>query len=370
VNVSGQPPFNMTQLRTPVIPPPERVAAEASERLLNPALAVPGTPRRLREVAAWLAATQNQIPPRQLTSVRLVVFAADYAAVSFPTPSRAAGVRAAVGERLVINSQAAAHGISVRILDMGVDDDFEDLPVDSRFALQAYKVRRSTAPIDVEDALSEDEVVAALAAGWAVAREEIAQGAQLVIAGDLAGSDAHHPATAVVAAVLRLSGNDVVSRYADGDDSELGRRRSVGLIEAALARVGTRASDPLVTLAALGSADLAAAVGFQICAARSGIPALVDGVGASAAALVAEQIAPGASAWMAAGTRATDAAEKVALKALGVQAILDAELPLETSARTVAGVPLLRSAAALLIQTAQHEDLGEIGEPEQGTRSI
>ncbi|CAN5697521.1 hypothetical protein BH09ACT8_BH09ACT8_32970 [soil metagenome] len=76
--------------------------------------------------------------------------------------------------------------VTVRVFDLGVDDEFADLTEQSRAALRAYNVRRRS---DADDALAEDEVHTALAAGAAVAHEEIAAGAQLLISGDLGTGD-------------------------------------------------------------------------------------------------------------------------------------------------------------------------------------
>jgi hypothetical protein len=74
--------------------------------------------------------------------------------------------------------------------------------------------------IDVEDALSDVELKAALAAGVAVARDEIAQGAQMLV-GDVVGSGATTAATALVAAMLGLDANAAAPRRGDGDDTTM-----------------------------------------------------------------------------------------------------------------------------------------------------
>lgn len=339
-----------------MLPPSAAIAAAAIERLTNIATAVPGSSDGLRDAAVWVAATQGHIPPRQLVNVRLVVLASDYGALSISTPRIATELRAALDETLGLNSQAIAHGVSVRILDVGVDDDFTELPQSTRLALQAFKIRRSTAPIDVGNTLSDGEARAALAAGAAVAREEIAKGAQLLIIGDL-GETASISAAALVAALLGLPANAVVAQ-GDRPDGEVSAQQIVTLLEGVLARLSQCPADPLSTLAAVGSIGLVASVGLLIQAARSGIPVLVEGVDGAAAALAADRVAEGASAWFAAGLEATDPAQQSALAAIGVKPIVGVHLPFGRGARTTAGLPLFRSAAALLIQTTLPGDLG------------
>lgn len=350
--------FDVNSFRTPIEPPPARIASAATERLAHLATP-PGALGRLGETAVWISATQRQVPPRQLVNVRLVIFAGDHGVAgcgvsAFPSTITAATVRAALAEQLGVNSLAMAHGISVRVLDIGVDDDFADLDEATRTTLQAYKVRRCSGAIHLEDALTDLEVKAALAAGAAIAREEIDAGAQLLISGDL-GIGNTTPAAAMVAAGLRLAAREVVGRGSGIDDKTFEHKTQV--IDAAIARAGTRADDPIETLTALGSADLAASTGYLVTAARSGVPILLDGLMAVACALTADRIAPGVAAWCTAGHRSTEPAQNLALEKLGLTPVLDLELRLGEGSGAVAAVPVLRSAAAMLAQTALLSDL-------------
>ncbi|MCI4675841.1 nicotinate-nucleotide--dimethylbenzimidazole phosphoribosyltransferase [Candidatus Mycolicibacterium alkanivorans] len=356
------PSFDVTALRVPIDPPSVEVAAAAAERLVDHSVVMPpgAAAATLGDLAVWLAATQNQVLPRQLINVRLVIFAGDHGvtgggeseSLSEPTGEK---VRAALAELRGVNSLAAAHGVTVRVLDLAVDDDFDDLAEESRAALQAYKVRRRSGAIDVEDALSQCEVHTALAAGAAVAHEEIAAGAQLLISGELGGENLTS-AAASVAATLGLPASSVVGRGGGIDDSAL--QRTTAVIASALSRAGDRVGDPMTALAALGSADLAASTGYLLTAARCGIPALIGGLPATASALIADAIAAGAAAWFTAGHRsANDPAQALALTQLGLTPLINRTLPFGEGSGAVAAVPLLRSAAAMLIQTALPSDL-------------
>lgn len=159
----------------------------------------------------------------------------------------------------------------------------------------------------------------------------------------------------MVAAGLGLPASEVVGRGSGIDDAALQHKTAV--IDAALARAGDRATDPLQTLAALGSADLAASTGYLLAAARCGVPALLDGLMAVACALTADRMAPGAAAWFMAGHRSTEPAQGLALDKLGMVPILDLELRLGEGSGAVAAVPVLRSAVAVLCNTALLTDL-------------
>jgi nicotinate-nucleotide--dimethylbenzimidazole phosphoribosyltransferase len=345
-------------MREPMHPPSQTVRAAASERLANLATP-PGALGTLGDLAIWLASAQGTVPPPRLDNVRLVIFAGDHGVArhgvsAFPSAITGATVRAALSGQLGVCALAAAHGVAVRVLDLGVDDDFDDLPPQTRTALQQFKIRRSSGAIHIEDALTDHEVHAALAAGATVAHQEIEAGAQLLISGDL-GIGNTTSAAALVAGALGLPASEVVGRGSGIDDAVLQHKTDV--IDLALARTASRSADPIATLAALGSADLAASTGYLLAAARRGVPALLDGLMAVACALTADRIAPGAAAWFASGHRSTEPAQSLALDKMGLVPVLNLNMRLGEGSGAVAAVPVLRSAAAVLAHTALLSDL-------------
>jgi len=343
--------------------PDDNVRNQAAERL--GALATPpGALGRLGELAVWVAACQGEVPPRPVENVRLVIFAGDHGVAqhgvsAFPPAITGAMVRTFLGGRAGVSALAKAHGVQVRVLDFGVDEEFEDLDATTREALTRHKVRRGSGAIHLEDALTAEETRAALEAGAAVAREEIAAGAQLLISGDM-GIGNTTPAAAMVAAGLGLPASEVTGRGTGIGDDAL--RTKTDVITAALDRAGERAGDPIETLAALGSADLAATTGYLLEAARSGTPVLLDGLMSVACALTADRIEPGAATWYAAGHRSTEPAQSMALEKLGLEPLLDLDLRLGEGSGAVAAVPVVRSAVALLRDVALLSELAP-GEP-------
>ncbi|MEI5675552.1 MULTISPECIES: nicotinate-nucleotide--dimethylbenzimidazole phosphoribosyltransferase [Nocardioides] len=330
------------------------VRAEATRRLES--LATPaGALGRLGDLAVWLAAAQGVVPPRELDDVRLVIFAGDHGVASYgvsayPPAITPAMVRTFVAGRAGVNALARAHGVHVRVLDLGVDDDLAGVPE----SVGERKVRRGSGAIHRTDALTAEETRRALAAGAEVAAEEIAAGGQLLLSGDM-GIGNTTPAAALVAAGLGLPADEVVGRGTGVDDAGLARKTEV--LDAALRRAGDRADDPVETLTALGSADLAATTGYLLEAARRGVPVLLDGLMSVACALTADRIDPGAAAWFAAGHRSTEPAQSLALDKLGLEPVLDLGLRLGEGSGAVAAVPVLRSAVALLRDVALLSEL-------------
>lgn len=341
-----------------VTPPDEAVRRQAMER--GDALAKPvGALGRLEEAGAWLAACQGECPPRPLDRVRTVILAGDHGVAArgvsaYPSKVTPAMVRAFVSGGAAMTVLARQHGASVRVLDIAVDADLSDLGP----AVTGYKVRRSCGPIDTEDAITRAEAEQSVRIGRRIAAEEVAAGADLLILGDM-GIGNTTPAAALIAAGLGLSADQVTGIGTGLDEAGLAHKTEV--IATALARAGDRVGDPLERLAALGSADLAVGAGFLAGAAEAGVPVLLDGVIAVAEASVAEDLAPGAMAWFAAGHRSTEPAQAYALDKLGLTPLLDLGMRLGEGSGAMVAVPLLRSAVAVLREMVLLSDLTGTG---------
>ena len=208
-----------------------------------------------------------------------------------------------------INVLAEAAGATVRVVDIAVDADEPLTP-----SIGAHKVRRSSGNIAVEDALTDDEVAAALDAGRRIADEEVDSGADILIAGDM-GIGNTTPATTLIAALTDSEPVAVVGRGTGVDDA--GWARKTAAIRDALYRSRGSAGDPVALLRVCGGADLAAMAGFCAQAAVRRTPLLLDGVVVTAAALVADELAPGAKQWWQAGHRSTEPAHARGAAATG-----------------------------------------------------
>ena len=175
-------------------------------------------------------------------------------------------VRTFVAGRAGVSALAAAHGVHVRVLDLGVDDDLDGVPAD----VTAHKVRRGSGAIHLEDALTAEETHAR--AGRRGRRRP-------------RGDRRRRPA----AAQRRHGHRQHHARRGPGRRGASGCRpprspaaapasttppwpASRQLVQQALDRAGDRADDPVDTLTALGSADLAATTGYLVAAADAGRP--------------------------------------------------------------------------------------------------
>jgi nicotinate-nucleotide--dimethylbenzimidazole phosphoribosyltransferase len=333
----------------PGITPPDAQAEAAALARQGTLTKPPGALGRLEALSVWVSACQGVCPPHQFERPRVVVFAGDHgvtaAGVSaFPSEVTAQMVANFESGGAAINVLAELAGASVRVVDIAVDSDAPLTP-----AIGAYKVRRGSGNIAVEDALTAEETEAAVQAGRQVTDEEVDGGADLLIAGDM-GIGNTTAATTLIAALTDSEPVAVVGRGTGIDDE--GWARKTAAIRDALYRARGLSTSPLALLQVCGGADLAAMAGFCAQAAVRRTPVLLDGVVVTAAALVADRLAPGARAWWQAGHRSTEPAHALALEQLLLNPIVDLQMRLGEGTGAAVALPIVRAAVATLASMA------------------
>lgn len=339
----------------PVHPPSHSVAEEARARHLT--LTKPATSLgRLEELSVWVSSCQEACPPRPLDRARVVVFAGDHGVAehgvsAFPREVTLQMADNIVGGGAAVSVLARMAGATVRVADMAMSAERPG-------GLDDHKIRRSSGSIDREDALTPEEVRAAIAAGRRIADEEVDSGADLLIAGDL-GIGNTTPATVLTCLVTGREPVELVGRGTGIDDE--GWMRKTAAIRDAMFRASGDLRDPVAMLRKVGGADLAAMAGFLAQAAIRKTPCLLDGSVVTSAALMAEAMAPGSRQWWAAGHRSAEPAHTAALTYLSLDPILEHSMRLGEGSGAVAALPVVHNAVAILTQMATFADAGVAG---------
>ena len=347
----------------PSITPPDqqahREAVARHEQLTKPA----GSLGRLEELGVWVAACQGACPPRPFAQPQVVVFAGDHGVTArgvsaYPSEVTRQMVRNFLAGGAAVNVLASLAGAAVRVVDMAVDDEPDTSSAEGSPAVTRHKVRRGSGAIDRQDALTDAEVTQALAAGVAIADEEVDRGADLLIAGDM-GIGNTTAAAVLVAALTGAEPVAVVGRGTGIDDA--GWMRKAAAIRDALRRTRPVVGDPVALLRTAGGADMAAMAAFLAQAAARRTPAILDGVAVGAAAMLAEELAPGARQWWVAGHRSVEPAHTLVLEHLELDPILDLGMRLGEGSGAVAALPLIQLAVRVLAEMATFDDAGVSG---------
>ena len=282
---------------------------------------------QLDALAEWLAGTQGGCPPHEPQRMRALVFAADHgiaaAAVSAYEPGATAQwVTDITGGAARVNVLAELAGATVRVVDVGVG--------------------RPGGRIDREDAMSSDDTARALQAGVDVADDEVDAGTDLVVVGDI-GVGATTVAAVLAAVITSTEPVKVIGR-GGGIDDDTWMRKATAVRDARL-RAWKERAETLPLLSIAGGADIAAMVGFLVRAASRRTPVLLDGVVATAAALVVQDLQPRCVRWWRSAQRTGEPAQAVALRRLGLEPILDLGVKAGDGTGGLLAIPVLRAAA-------------------------
>lgn len=319
------------------------------------ALAKPrGAMGRLEALAVELALTQGRIDAR--TSPRqAVLFAGDHGCVgegvsAWPSAVTQMMVATILSGRATSNALAAAADCPLKLVDVGTSAP--KLAPHPHF--RDARVAQGTQPLGQRAAMD----VAQFDAAWGVGAEEaeaaVDAGAVLLIAGEM-GIGNTTPAACLTALLAGIDPDAAVGRGAGADDAVLANKRRV--VTAAVARAAAM-PDRRAAIASVAGFEIAAMAGFYATGAARGVTLLLDGYVATAAALIAEALAPGSVRAMIAGHRSAEPGHGAALAALGLTPVLDWEMRLGEASGALTALPLLDAAAALLNDVVRLDQIG------------
>jgi nicotinate-nucleotide--dimethylbenzimidazole phosphoribosyltransferase len=283
----------------------------------------------------------------------IAVFAGDHGVTdegvsAFPSVVTGEMVKNFARGGAAINVLARRCEATLSVVDIGVITDLSEVE-----GIVHKKVRPGTANLLLEAAMSESECAAAINAGKEVARKAIEDGANLLIAGDM-GIGNTTASACIICRLVKASPGAVVGFGTGIDDA--GRRLKVDVVSRALERIAEVGDEHVLQEA--GGLEIAAMAGYYLQAAESGVPVLIDGFIASAAALAAKEIEPQVVDWMLASHISHENGHALALAALGLSALIDFEMRLGEGSGAALVVPLLQSAIALHNEMATFESAG------------
>lgn len=326
-------------------------AAARHDQLVKPR----GSLGRVEEIGITLAAMAGTCPPPVPHRPAVLIAAGDHGVLGqgvspWPQEVTAAMIAGFCAGTAAVNAIAAVVGAGVMVLDVGVASDLPPHP-----RLRVAKVRRGTADLMVGPAMTREEAIAAVLAGASAADDLITSGADLVVTGDM-GIGNTTPAACLVGAFTALDAADVTGRGTGIDDATLDVKTKV--VRHALDLHRPDPGDALGVLAAVGGLEHGALAGVILASAARGVPLILDGVNACAAALIAAALAPAAVGYLVAGHRSVEPGAGAALRHLGLEPVVDLGLRLGEGTGGLLAVPVVIAAATVLGSMATFAEAG------------
>lgn len=311
----------------------------------------------LEEISIQLAGIQGVCPPSVPAKPAVAVFAGDHGVLDqgvTPWPADITMVMCEVFRAggAAINVLARACGASVTVVDIGVIAPVAEGTGPGAEVL-ARKVRPGTADLSKGAAMSRAEAVQALEVGIEIANRLVDGGADLLVTGDM-GIGNTTPSSALIAAFTGTPADVVTGRGTGIDDEMLARKAEI--VAAAVARVAG-VEDAVDLLAELGGLEHAGIAGLVLGGAARGVPVVLDGVIAGAAALVAQRIAPQVVDYCIAGHRSLEPGHVAALGQLRLRPLVELDLRLGEGTGAALAVPLVQAAAKIMNEMATLESV-------------
>ena len=328
-------------------------AQQHLDRLTKP----PGSLGRLEELARRFVAMTGMVPPRIERKV-VMVFAADHGVAAegvsaYPQEVTAQMVHNFLRGGAAINALARQARAEVRVVDIGVAAEFPVLP-----GLIARKVRPGTANMVHGLAMSHAEAQQCLEIGITLAEQCARERISLVATGDMGIGNT----TASSALVALFTGTPVeeVTGHGTGID-EATWQHKVAVIKRAVQLHAPYVHEPLGWLAAVGGLEIGGIAGLILGCARHRLPVLVDGLIATAGALVAAALQPLVKDYMIAAHASVEVGQQVAWRYLGQTPLLDLHLRLGEGTGAVLAMHLVEAAVHVYNDMATFDAAGVSG---------
>ncbi|TAM65604.1 MAG: nicotinate-nucleotide--dimethylbenzimidazole phosphoribosyltransferase [Microbacteriaceae bacterium] len=310
-----------------------------------------GSLGRLEQVALRLALTQQTRVP--VTQPRCVIlFAGDHGVVAsgvsaWPSVVTTAMMQTISSGRASSTALARAANCDLRLVDMG---SITPLKSYTAPAVCDHRIAPGTANLAHGPAMTLAQFDAAWAVGAEQARAAVARGNKVLLAGEM-GIGNTTPAACLT---MLLTGADasIATGKGAGADEAMRLHKQATIAAAVLREAPQLAHNPKAAIAALCGFEIAAMAGYYAAAAHAGATILLDGYVTTAAALVAERLAPGTEQQMIAAHLSAEPGHRAALTALGLEPMLEWEMRLGEGTGALTALPLLDAAAALLCDVA------------------
>ena len=297
----------------------------------------------LEEIALQVALIQQTLTPI-LKNPQNILFAGDHGILEegvSPTPREVTWqqvlhyTRGGAG----VNVFCEQHGFGLKIVDAGVDYDFQGNP-----SVIDKKVRRGTRNFLYEAAMTQEELELCFERGAQVVHQCIAEGSNVLSFGEMGAGN-----TSAASLWMHLF-TDIPLEKCVGAGSGLnqaGVQHKLEVLQQALNNYKGNGS-VLDIMAYFGGYELVMAVGAMLQAAEKHLIILVDGFLMTACMLAASKLYPHVTDYAIYGHCGDESGHRMMLDALGAKPLLSLGMRLGEGTGAIVSYPILQSALCML----------------------
>ncbi|TBX29172.1 nicotinate-nucleotide--dimethylbenzimidazole phosphoribosyltransferase [Nioella sediminis] len=304
-------------------PGPDSAAISGAQDRNGQLTKPPGALGRLEDLAIWYAGWRGDARP-SLNAPQVLIFAGNHGV----TARGVSAFPAEVTVQMVANFEAGGAAINQLSKAAGASMQVHALDLD-----------RPTADFSTGPAMSEAEVLVALATGW----NAVDPKADLLVTGEM-GIGNTTSAAAIALALFGGEAADWTGRGTGVDDAGLALKAQV--VAEGLAANPQAGEDALEALRCLGGRELAAMAGAIARARVLRVPVILDGFICTAAAATLAQAVPGALDHAVAGHLSAETAHGAVLKRLGKEPLLALNMRLGEGSGAALAINVLKGAIA------------------------
>lgn len=326
------------------------VARNRQNQLIKPA----GSLGRLEEISIQIAGIQGKSNP-SVRQKAVVIMAGDHGVCeegvsAYPSDVTNQMVGGFLKGKAAINAIASYTDARIHLVDIGVNYEFEPVP-----NLTIRKVAKGTANMAQGPAMTQKQVMKAVAVGMEIAEEEAKKGVELVAIGEM-GIGNTTASSAIISTITGVPASTVTGRGTGVDNH--GLTRKVAVIKKAIEVNQPDPSDPMDVLMKLGGLEIAGMVGVILGAASHRIPIVVDGLISSAAALVAYELHPELRMFLLAGHKSVEVGQQAVFERIGIKPILDLNMRLGEGTGAVLAMNIIDAACRVLNEMGTFSEMG------------
>jgi nicotinate-nucleotide--dimethylbenzimidazole phosphoribosyltransferase len=326
--------------------------ADATKKEIDGLAKPVGSLGKLETVAAQIAGITHSHTPT-VDPAAIAVFGADHAIAAdssvTPWPQAITEMMLEVmGEnKAAVSVLADVADVYCQYINVGALSD------SASKAVRNERVTSGARDIRIDDAMTYQEVIAAMNVGAQTAERLIAGGSRSLCTGEV-GIGNTTASAALIAHFAHASAQEVTGRGSGIDDATY--LRKVEIVAQLIIKTKNEA-DPITVLAQIGGLEIAALTGYILRATSMQIPVVLDGLITLAAATVAHTIKPNTTKFLIAGHCSSEPGSAIALKHLRLTPLLDLDLRLGEGTGAILSIPIIRSACQVILKMARISDL-------------